>query len=140
MEIGLERFVNAQQEAYPRALAEIRAGRKESHWMWYIFPQIHGLGHSFHAAYYAIRNRREAESYLAHPVLGPRLVEISSALLMLDTCDAREILEYPDDLKLHSCMTLFYDVSGNPVFQNVLDKFYGGKPDPLTLSCLDQEE
>jgi len=134
---ALERFVSAQDGAYAQALAEIRAGRKRSHWMWFVFPQLAGLGHSPTAQYYAISGLAEAAAYLAHPVLGPRLVEISRALVDLPTSDATRVLGYPDDLKLRSCATLFAQVPGaDPVFQRVLDKFFAGKPDEATIALL----
>lgn len=132
----LKRFLTAQERSYATALAEIKAGRKRSHWMWYIFPQIAGLGMSSTAQYYSIQDRLEAEEYMAHPVLGTRLLEISRALLALESCDASAVMGYPDDLKLRSCMTLFAQVSDDPVFEAVLDKFYGGSPDPRTLALL----
>ena len=103
----LSRFLKAQEYDYDQALREIRAGRKRSHWMWYIFPQIQGLGFTRTSEFYAIRDLDEAKAYLADPVLGARLKEISSALLDLDGLSASEIFGYPDDLKLRSCMTLF---------------------------------
>ena len=104
---GLERFVKAQAYDYDAALREIRGGRKRSHWMWYIFPQLQGLGFSSTAQYYGIRDLEEAKDYMEHPLLGERLVEISAALLTLDTNDPSAVMGYPDDLKLRSCMTLF---------------------------------
>ena len=119
------------------ALQEIRSGRKRSHWMWYIFPQIQGLGFSSTAQYYAIRDLQEAKDYLAHPVLGPRLREISSALLSLEGLSAHQIFGFPDVLKLCSCMTLFAAVTGeNSVFQRVLDAYYHGRKDDRTLEIL----
>lgn len=136
MNNSLDRFLIAQEHSYDTALREIRAGRKRSHWMWYIFPQIAGLGFSSTAQFYAISSMQEAKDYYAHPVLGKRLVEISEALLALDTSDAGAVMGYPDDLKLRSSMTLFLAASGDAVFQRVLDKFYSGKPDSKTLSIL----
>jgi uncharacterized protein (DUF1810 family) len=134
---SLARFLEAQSGNYPDALAEIRNGRKRTHWMWYVFPQIQGLGLSETARFYAINDRREAEAYAAHPVLGPRLLEISAALLGLKSNDAHAIFGSPDDLKLQSSMTLFAAVPGAPpVFQQVLDKFYGGAQDQKTLRLL----
>ena len=133
---SLERFVSAQARDYGTALAEIRSGHKRSHWMWYIFPQLQGLGMSSTAQYYGIRGIEEAKRFIAHPVLGRNLREISNALLALDTNDAAAVMGYPDDLKLRSSMTLFLAASGNAVFQKVLDKFYSGKPDSKTLSIL----
>ena len=132
----LSRFITAQERSYDTALREIKSGRKRTHWMWYIFPQIAGLGFSSTAQFYAISSMQEAKDYYAHPVLGKRLVEISEALLALDTSDAGAVMGYPDDLKLRSSMTLFLAASGDAVFQKVLDKFYSGKPDSKTLSIL----
>lgn len=132
----LNRFISAQERSYDAALREIKAGHKRTHWMWYIFPQIAGLGFSSTAQFYAISSMQEAKDYYAHPVLGNRLVEISEALLALDTSDAGAVMGYPDDLKLRSSMTLFLAASGDEVFQKVLDKFYSGKPDSKTLSIL----
>lgn len=132
----LNRFISAQERSYDAALREIKAGHKRTHWMWYIFPQIAGLGFSSTAQFYAISSMQEAKDYYAHPVLGKRLVEISEALLALDTSDAGAVMGYPDDLKLRSSMTLFLAASGDAVFQKVLDKFYSGKPDTKTLSIL----
>lgn len=132
----LNRFISAQERSYDAALREIKAGHKRTHWMWYIFPQIAGLGFSSTAQFYAISSMQEAKDYYAHPVLGKRLVEISEALLALDTSDAGAVMGYPDDLKLRSSMTLFLAATGDAVFQKVLDKFYSGKPDSKTLSIL----
>ena len=130
----LSRFLEAQKNSYDTALREIKTGRKRSHWMWYIFPQIQGLGFSPTAQYYAICDLQEAKDYLAHPVLGARLKEISSALLDLEGLSASEIFGYPDDLKLRSCMTLFRMADLNePIFLEVLEKYYDGKPDSRTV-------
>ena len=135
----LQRFLDAQQRDYATALAEIRGGRKRSHWMWYIFPQIQGLGYSETARFYAIQSQQEAEAYLQHPVLGPRLLEISAALAKLESKDATRIMGSPDDVKLKSSMTLFAALKdANPVFQRVLDKFFGGEQDEKTLQILRQ--
>ena len=122
---GLERFLEAQERTYAVALQEIRNGYKESHWMWFIFPQIAGLGMSYMAEYYAIRNLEEARNYLHHPVLGQRLVEISEALLELETYDPIEVFGPIDAMKLRSCMTLFEMVNDgdSPVFRLVLEKY-----------------
>jgi len=134
----LERFVEAQQGDYDRALAEIRSGRKRTHWMWYVFPQIDGLGSSLMATRYAIQNRAEAEAYLAHPILGPRLLEIAEAAAAIDGASATEVFGYPDDLKLRSCATLFAAVSPpGSVFERLLDKYFNGQPDGRTLESLD---
>ena len=135
--MGLERFLEAQERSYPTALSEIRYGQKMSHWMWYIFPQLKELGYSSTAKYYGINGRDEAEEYLSHPVLGSRLREISGELLKLKSCDAGYVMGYPDDLKLKSCMTLFLKISGEPLFQQVLDKFFGGEQDRATLKLLE---
>ena len=134
---SLQRFLDAQATDYFQALAELKAGRKRSHWMWYIFPQIQGLGFSSTSQHYAIRDAAEAAAYLAHPVLGARLREISGELLKLSSSSAGSIFGSPDDLKLRSSMTLFAAVPGaDPVFQAVLDKYFGGQPDAQTLRRL----
>lgn len=133
----LKRFVDAQEGIYPQALAELRAGAKHSHWMWFVFPQIDGLGSSGTARFYAIKSRDEAQAYLDHPVLGPRLRECCEALLQLADDNPTRILGYPDDLKLRSSMTLFAAVAGDdPLFEQVLAKFYGGQADGRTLELL----
>ena len=137
MSSDLSRFLKAQDYDYDNALREIRSGRKRSHWMWYIFPQVQGLGFSSTAQYYAIRNLEEAKDYLAHPILGARLREISAALLELDGLSAHEIFGYPDDLKLRSCMTLFRLADlDDSLFQEVLDKYYDGEPDSRTVDIV----
>jgi uncharacterized protein (DUF1810 family) len=134
---NLQRFLDAQRADYPTALAELTAGRKRSHWMWYIFPQLRGLGFSDMAHRYGVANAAEAAAYLAHPVLGAQLLEISRALLALPGSNATAIMGSPDDLKLRSSMTLFAQVPGaDAVFQEVLDKFFGGAPDAKTLQLL----
>ena len=139
MASDLSRFLKAQEYSYDQALQEIRAGRKRSHWMWYIFPQIQGLGFSSTAQYYAIQDLSEAKDYLAHPVLGARLKEISEALLELDGLSAHQIFGYPDDLKLCSCMTLFRMADLDcDIFEKVLEKYYDGEPDNLTVRILRQ--
>ena len=133
----LSRFVTAQQRSYSTALSEIRSGRKYSHWMWYIFPQIAGLGFSSTAQFYAISSLQEAKDFLADPYLGANLLEISAALLANPSDDPRYVMGYPDDLKLCSCMTLFREAGPQyPVFQQVLDKFYNGYPDERTLALI----
>jgi uncharacterized protein (DUF1810 family) len=137
MEQELKRFVDAQQSTYNSALAEVQRGRKSGHWMWFIYPQIEGLGYSETARFYAIKDVKEAEAYLAHPVLGKRLLEISSALLKLESNDAHSIFGSPDDLKLRSSMTLFSSLeNSDPIFQLVLDKFFDGEKDQKTLRLL----
>ena len=136
--MDLERFVREQEIWYRHALKEVQGGRKYGHWMWFIFPQAEGLGASETSRYFAIRSREEAVAYLAHPVLGPRLEEMAAALLELDTTDAEGIFGYTDSRKLRSCMTLFYLVSGNSLFRQVLDRYYGGSLDPRTEAFLDR--
>jgi uncharacterized protein (DUF1810 family) len=133
----LKRFLDAQLRDYFTALTELRKGRKRSHWMWYIFPHISGLGFSEMAKRYAIRNREEAIAYLAHPILGKRLIEISEALLSLKSSNPSEVMGSPDDLKLRSCMTLFMLLpQTNPVFEAVLKKYFHGEKDSATLQLL----
>ncbi|EJE53173.1 hypothetical protein PMI14_02072 [Acidovorax sp. CF316] len=137
----LDRFLAAQEPVYERrVLAELTAGKKRSHWMWFVFPQYKGLGHSEMAARYAIQSRAEATSYLAHPVLGSRLRECCQLLLGLSTSAATEVLGSPDDLKLRSSMTLFSAVAqagADPVFDAVLAKYFAGEKDARTLELLD---
>ena len=133
----LRRFLTAQERDYHRALAELRAGRKCSHWMWYVFPQCHGLGHTATARLYAIKSLEEARAYLAHPVLGERLLECAAALLEVEGRSAREIMGSPDDLKLRSSATLFAIVSApGSLFERLLQKYFGGQHDPQTLELL----
>ncbi|TSD62283.1 DUF1810 family protein [Inquilinus sp. KBS0705] len=133
----LWRFLTAQARDYTTALAEIKRGRKSSHWMWYIFPQIGGLGYSDMAKRYAIIGLSEAADYLAHPVLGKRIIEISNALLSLPGNNATAIMGSPDDLKLRSSMTLFSLVPGaDTVFEEVLKKFFKGEKDKATLELI----
>jgi uncharacterized protein (DUF1810 family) len=134
---NLNRFLLAQERDYTVAFSEIKNGKKRSHWMWYIFPQIHGLGFSETSKLYAIKNIQEAEDFLNDPVLGKRLIEISNELLKLKTNDARQIFGSPDGLKLHSSMTLFASLKNtDPVFEKVLEKFFDGKKDEKTLAIL----
>jgi uncharacterized protein (DUF1810 family) len=136
-EQDLSRFLSAQERDYATALAEIRDGRKRSHWMWYIFPQIAGLGFSETSKFYALKDQAEAEAYLNHPILGKRLIEISNALLELEDNHAVRILGSPDDLKLKSCMTLFAALpNADTVFGKVLAKFYNGMADLDTVRLL----
>jgi uncharacterized protein (DUF1810 family) len=133
----LQRFVDAQRDVYPTALAELRAGRKRSHWMWFIFPQVAGLGSSEMARRYAIASTDEAAAYLAHPLLGARLRECAAAVAMHDDRGVDEIFGHPDDLKFHSSMTLFADVAPDEaIFQTCLDQFFDGVPDPATIERL----
>jgi uncharacterized protein (DUF1810 family) len=133
----MKRFIEAQERDYKRALSEIENGRKVSHWMWYIFPQIAGLGFSETSKYYAIKDLHEAEQFLAHPILGKGLIKISAALLQLETNDANAVFGSPDNLKLQSAMTLFSAVEkSDPVFKLVLDKFFNGEKDKQTLRLI----
>ena len=133
----LSRFIEAQEGVFERALGEIRSGRKASHWMWFIFPQIDGLGASAMAQRYAIRDLAEAEAYIRHRVLGPRLIECAEAALAVEGKSATEIFGYPDDLKLRSCATLFAHVSPpGSVFERLLAKYFRGGPDDRTIRLL----
>ena len=133
----LERFVDAQDDDYERALAEIRRGRKQSHWMWYVFPQFDGLGVSATSRRYAIKSVAEARAFLAHPVLGPRLSECAEAVLRVDGRTATEIFGDPDNMKLQSCATLFASVSpAGSVFHRLLDKYFGGALDARTVRLI----
>lgn len=135
----LARFVEAQEGDYDRALGELKSGRKRSHWMWYIFPQLDGLGHSSMARRYSIKSLAEARAYLAHPILGPRLRECVEVLLGLEDDTAHDIFGSPDDLKLRSCATLFAEVSlGNSAFHRLLAKYFDGVPDHASLRLLSQ--
>ena len=136
----IERFVKAQDEVYSQALEEIKSGRKRSHWMWFIFPQIKGLGLSYKAIFFSIKDAEEAKEYLAHPLLGYRLREISQALLELKTDNPLEIFGGIDTKKLRSCMTLFDFVEPNSVFDKVLMKFFKGKRDDITLNILAEQK
>ena len=134
----LNRFLDAQERDFETALAEIKRGRKQSHWMWYVFPQIAGLGFSSTSKFYAIKNKDEAENYLAHPVLGKRLIKISNALMDIEGKTINQIFGSPDDMKLKSSMTLFgVSENANPVFQKVLDKYFGGERDRRTLELIE---
>jgi uncharacterized protein (DUF1810 family) len=133
----LSRFLRAQEDDYPQALSEIRSGRKRTHWMWYVFPQIEGLAQSSTSQHYAIKSLEEARAYLAHPVLGPRLLECAEAVVRVDGRSATEIFGSPDDWKLRSCATLFACVSPpGSVFDRLLAKYYGGERDGKTLDLL----
>ena len=134
---GLSRFIDAQTGTYGQALAELRAGRKASHWMWFVFPQVAGLGRSATAQRYAVSGLDEARAYLAHPVLGPRLVECAQALVDLGGTDAVAVLGPIDAQKLRSSMTLFTRADPEqPVFRAVLDRYFGGREDDATTSRL----
>ncbi|MBE9461543.1 DUF1810 domain-containing protein [Dyadobacter subterraneus] len=137
LEDDMDKFVSAQNRDYNQALAEIKNGRKQGHWIWYIFPQISGLGMSTTSAFYGIKNIGQASRYLEHPVLGKRLIEISNAILEIKGKTANQILGSPDDLKLRSSMTLFNLVKNtDPVFQAVLDKYFNGIPDQRTIDLV----
>ncbi|RYE27116.1 MAG: DUF1810 domain-containing protein [Sphingobacteriaceae bacterium] len=134
---NLQRFLDAQKSSYQTALSEIKNGKKRSHWMWYVFPQIQGLGFSETSKFYAIKDVSEAEAYLQHPVLGARLIEISTVAAQLPANNATQVFGSPDDMKLKSSITLFAALDQtDPVFQQVLDKFFGGKNDAQTLSII----
>ena len=134
---NLSRFVQAQERDYDQALSELTLGRKRTHWMWYVFPQLDGLGSSPITKLYSIKSEAEARAYLKHPTLGPRLLECAEAILSVDGKSAREILGSPDDLKLRSCATLFAQVSPpGSVFEHILEKFYAGERDAATLRLL----
>ena len=125
---NLERFVNAQEKSYKVALKEIQNGKKNSHWMWFIFPQVNGLGMSLISREYSIKNKQEAKDYLDHNILGNRLIEITSTLMKIEQKSARSIFGYPDDLKLKSSMTLFKIISPeNKLFSDVLVKYFNGE-------------
>lgn len=135
---GLDRFVDAQEGAFARARSELAAGRKRSHWMWYIFPQIAGLGHSAMSQRYAIADMDEAKAYLAHPLLGPRLIELTEIVNALPGSDPLALMGAPDDMKLHASMTLFLRAStGGAPFRAALDKYFAGAEHPATLERLD---
>jgi len=133
----LERFVEAQSPVYDRIRSELRAGRKQSHWMWFVFPQIEGLGSSAMARRFAIASREEARAYLAHPVLGSRLIECTRLVNLVEGSTIAQIFGSPDDMKFHSSMTLFAAAAANNgVFEEALQKYFDAKPDPLTLTRL----
>ncbi len=138
MTFDLTRFVDAQGPVYVQVLNELKAGRKRSHWMWYIFPQVAGLGFSIMSQRFAIASREEAAAYLTHPVLGPRLLECTTAMMGHQELSAHAILGSPDDMKFKSSMTLFAAVSekGSP-FERALQQFYGGERDEKTLALLE---
>ena len=134
---NLQRFVDAQSPVFERVISELRQGRKRGHWIWFIFPQIGGLGHSATAARFSISSRQEAEAYLNHPILGPRLRECTRLLTLIEGRSIQQILGYPDDLKFRSSLTLFASVTAdNRIFRDALDKFYDGEYDALTLERL----
>jgi uncharacterized protein (DUF1810 family) len=138
MSADLDRFIQAQEDSYAAALTELEQGSKQTHWMWFIFPQLKGLGRSSTAQFYALADRAEARAFLEHPILGERMRTCTRAILChARTRTAHEILGSPDDLKFRSCMTLFSAVAPDEaIWRNALDAFFGGKADPLTLELL----
>jgi uncharacterized protein (DUF1810 family) len=133
----LQRFVDAQDVVFDRVCSELRAGRKQTHWMWFIFPQLAGLGSSSTALRYAISSRHEAEAYLAHKTLGPRLRQCTRLVNEVEGRSVHEIFGYPDDLKFHSSMTLFASVtSENQIFSDALRRYFSGELDPQTIATL----
>ncbi|WP_231491415.1 DUF1810 domain-containing protein [Pedobacter sp. Leaf170] len=137
---GLSRYLVAQNETYMRAVDELKNGRKESHWMWYIFPQLKGLGKSETAQFYGLNDLAEAQAFLQHPVLGENLLEITKITLNIKDKSALDIFGNPDNLKLRSCMSLFAQLEeANPLFQQVLDKYFNGEADQQTLSILQNQ-
>lgn len=134
----LQRFVDAQEDMFDRALAEVRGGAKQTHWIWFVFPQIVGLGHSTIAQLYAIRSLMEARAYLEHPLLGPRLREITAALGTLDQPDANRVFGPVDAAKLRSSLTLFVQAGGEPLYADTLTRWFGS-PDDATLAILDAQ-
>jgi uncharacterized protein (DUF1810 family) len=133
---NLERFVLAQDPVYRRVISELQAGTKMSHWMWFIFPQVRGLGRSPVSMEYAVSGRDEARAYLQHAILGPRLKECTQLVLQVESRSATEIFGSPDDMKFRSCMTLFNQVSDDDIFAKALQKYFAGVPDQLTLDRL----
>jgi uncharacterized protein (DUF1810 family) len=137
MNFDLERFVEAQNPVYAQVCRELRQGRKQGHWIWFIFPQLKGLGQSYMANHYGISGAEEARAYLSHPVLGPRLQECTSLVNGVEGVSVDRIFGFPDNLKFRSSMTLFAHVSsGSNVFADALEKYYGAQPDPVTLEML----
>lgn len=133
----LSRFVEAQDPVYQRVLAELRQGRKQTHWIWFVFPQLRGLGYSQMAARFGISDREEAEAYLDHPILGPRLRECTRLVNLIEGRPIGQIFGYPDDLKFCSSMTLFGAVAAEPgIFKEALEKYFSGEGDPITLERL----
>ncbi len=136
---NLQRFIDAQAPVFDQVCKELRAGRKQSHWMWFVFPQFKGLGHSPMANYFGIASRDEAQAYLQHPLLGPRLRDSTQLVLLIEHQTIGDILGYPDNLKFHSSMTLFAQAGvGNHVFVAALNKYFAGEPDRTTLARLGQ--
>lgn len=137
----LQRFVKAQESAYAAAFAELRTGRKRGHWIWFVFPQLKGLGWSSTSQHYGIKDLAEARAYHEHPVLGPRLTECTEAVLAVEGGTANGIFGHPDDLKFRSCMTLFHQACPETAaFGRALERFYSGEPDPITLKLLGNQD
>ena len=134
--VDLDRFVQAQNPIIGQVQGELRAGQKRTHWMWFVFPQIAGLGHSPTARHYAIASRAEAVAYMAHPVLGPRLLACTDLVNAVQGRTAHQIFSSPDDLKFRSCMTLFAATDGAAPFQAALARYFAGQPDAATLDLL----
>lgn len=137
--MDFDRFLEAQQYDYEIAKEELLRGRKQSHWIWYIFPQLKGLGMSYYSDFYGIKDLKEAKEYYRHPILGKRLSELTQLLLDLNSDDIETIMPYPDYLKLRSSMTLFYKASGNKIFMDIIDKYFDGKFDQKTLELLKEK-
>ena len=137
---ALARFVGPQNAMWPRVLTEMAAGRKQSHWIWFVFPQIGGLGTSFRSHHFAIRSHDEAKAYLAHPILGARLREVTELVLNVEGRNAHDIFGDPDEMKFRSSMTLFDAISPNDIFARALDKYFSGERDAHTLSILREIE
>ena len=136
---NLSRFLEAQDSVFVDVLYELRAGRKRTHWMWFVFPQIRGLGRSPMSEIFAISSLQEAKAYLAHPILGPRLKECTQLVNAVEGHSISQIFGNPDDMKFRSCMTLFAQATGdNKIFQDALQKHFGGKPDPMTIELIER--
>lgn len=141
LEDGIERYLAAQENVYDQALREVKNGLKQTHWMWFVFPQIRGLGFTDYNIYFGLKDFNEAKQYLSHPILGKRLVEISQAVLSQQGKTAMEIFGRPDERKLRSCMTVFSLIEhSDPVFGKVLDKYYKGEKDEKTISILEAQK
>ena len=134
---SIDKFIEAQEKDYELALNEIKSGKKRSHWIWYIFPQLSSLGFSSTAKYYGIKDLEEAKEYLENDILKSHLEEITNELLMLPSYDILSIVGYPDNLKINSCMTLFYLASNNELYKKVIDKYYNSKMDENTIKLLE---
>jgi uncharacterized protein (DUF1810 family) len=134
---NLQRFVDAQSPIFDQVCSELRDGAKRGHWMWFTFPQIKGLGYSQLARKFAISSREEAKAYVEHPILGPRLIECTKLVNLIEGRAIEQIFGYPDDLKFRSCITLFANATGNQIFVDALAKYFNGKSDPATLERLE---